>query len=119
MIWINPGARMTTNRAGKMKRIVGKRILVPAFWAISSACCRRLSRSVSAWMRRDLIRLAPRRSAWMMTEARLRISSRSVRSASFRSDSPGRQAELDLALDDVQLVRHERVSRPQVFGHVA
>ena len=54
-----------------------------------------------------------------MTEARLRTSSRSVRIAHLLEGLARGLAELDLALDDVQLGREHGVGRPQVAGRRA
>jgi hypothetical protein len=87
--WKTAGARRITKTAGKMNSRVGIRIMVAAFWAFSSAFCFRLIRRVSEWDRRLLTRLAPKRSDWPTTEARLSASSRSVRWAKWWSASPG------------------------------
>src|SRR5262249_3021307 len=87
-ICIAAGPRITRNRPGKMQKIVGNNILTAAFWAISSAYCSRLLRRVSACVRSALTKLAPKRSDWMMTEARTRKSSRSARWAKCLRASP-------------------------------
>ncbi len=63
-----------------------------------------------------MTRLAPNFSDWVMIEARLRTSSRSVRHAHLLHGVAGGAAELDLALDDVQFSRQGGVGRPQFAG---
>ena len=110
---------MTTNRAGKMKMIVGKRILVPAFWAISSARCRRLTRSVSAWTRIVLDEAGAEAVGLDDDRGQAADFLQVGALGQVPERLSGRKTELDLALDDVQLVGQERVGCPQVFGHVA
>ena len=87
------------------------RILVEAFCAFSSAFCFRLIRRVSEAAFRLLTRLAPKRSDWPMTAARLWISSRSVRWARFWMRLGRRAAEADFAIDDPQLPAEQRGGR--------
>ena len=82
------GPRMTRNMAGKMKRTVGKSILIGAFIARSSAAAWRRRRVSAACTRRIRPSEVPSWSAWMIARVNEETSGVSARSASRFSASP-------------------------------
>ena len=70
MTWIMAGPKITSRIAGKMKRRVGNRTLVAAFWAIASAYCCRFNRRDSENFSSVRVMLDPYFSAVITTAAR-------------------------------------------------